>query len=108
MRAAVSELLPRGFAPGKIGIHGTSYGAAGTLLTVSEIREIGAVIADSSFADVRDVISGEMQRETELPSFLETSFFPVWTFLAANSIRLTYESPYRRILSERFLHGRFC
>ncbi len=58
-------------------------------MTVSEIREIGAVIADSSFADVRDVISGEIRRETEFLSFLETSFLPVWTFLAANSIRLT-------------------
>ncbi len=81
VRAAVNELSKRGFAPGKIGIHGTSYGAAVTLLAVPEIKEIGAVIADSSFADVRDVISGEIQRETGLPPFFGKILLPGVGFL---------------------------
>ena len=56
IRGAVDVLLSRGFEPGKIGIHGTSYGAATALLSAAVIPEIGGVLADSAFADVRDDI----------------------------------------------------
>jgi len=41
VRAAVNLLLKRGFRPGKIGIHGTSYGAATALLSAAVIPEVG-------------------------------------------------------------------
>ena len=80
--AAVNELRNRGFASGKIGIHGTSYGAAVSLLAAAEIPEIGGVVADSSFADVQDVISGEVHRETGLPLSLAKYFLPGVSFLS--------------------------
>ena len=66
LHAAVNLLLARGFKSGKIGFHGTSYGAATALLAAAEIPEVGAVVADSAFADVRDVMQGEVARKTGL------------------------------------------
>jgi|SRR5919106_906331 dipeptidyl aminopeptidase/acylaminoacyl peptidase len=66
VRAAVDLLLARGFRAGKVGVHGTSYGAATALLAAAEIPEVGAVVADSAFADVRDVMLGELTRRTGL------------------------------------------
>lgn len=48
-------------------MHGTSYGAAIALLAAAEIPEIGAVIADSAYADVRDLIATEVARRTHVP-----------------------------------------
>ncbi len=66
LHAAVNLLLARGFKAGKIGFHGTSYGAATALLAAAEIPEVEAVVADSAFADVRDVMLGEVARRTGL------------------------------------------
>lgn len=67
VRAAVDVLLEEGIEPGRIGIHGTSYGAAVALLAAPWIEEIGAVIADSSFATARDAVGAEITRRTGLP-----------------------------------------
>ena len=82
VRAAVNVLLDRGFVPGRIGIHGTSYGAAIALLAAADIQEIGAVIADSAFADVRDVISREIRRQTGLPTGVGNALLPGMRILA--------------------------
>ncbi len=63
VRAAVDILLQRGFKPGHIGIHGTSFGAGTALLATAAIPEVGAVVADSAFADVRDLMIGELDRK---------------------------------------------
>ena len=68
IRSAVDLLLNRGFAPGRIALYGTSYGAAMGLLAAAEIPEVGAVVADSAFADVRDLIASEVARRTPVPS----------------------------------------
>jgi len=68
IRAAVDLMLSRGFKARAIGIYGSSYGAATTILAAAEISEIGAIIADSSFADIRDVMLGEVERRTILSS----------------------------------------
>ncbi len=70
IRAAVDLLLAEGFAPGRIGIHGTSYGAATALLAAAAIPEIGAVVADSSWADMRDIMDVEIDDRTGLPAGL--------------------------------------
>lgn len=82
VRAAVNVLLDRGFAPGRIGIHGTSYGAATALLATPEIEEISGVIADSAFADFRDAIAGEIGRQLGLPSAFGEPLIPGLGILA--------------------------
>lgn len=69
-------LLDEGFKPGQIGVHGTSYGAAVALLAAPAIPEIAAVIADSSFADIHEVIGGELQRVTGLPAAMAEVMIP--------------------------------
>lgn len=64
VRAAVDILLDRGIEPGEIGLHGTSYGAATSLLAAAEIPEVGAVIADSSFSDMRDMMDAEIEKRS--------------------------------------------
>jgi len=59
--AAVRYLLGRGFKGGRIGIHGSSYGAATAILAAAYIPEIGAVAADSPFADIRDMMEQELR-----------------------------------------------
>jgi pimeloyl-ACP methyl ester carboxylesterase len=68
--AAVDLLLHKGIPPGRIALHGTSYGAAMAILAAAEIDQIGAVIADSAYADFRDVIAGEVGHRTLVPRFL--------------------------------------
>lgn len=99
VRAAVNELTERGFEAGKIGIHGLSYGAAVSLLAAPEIEEIGAVIADSAFADARDVITLEIQRETGLPLAIGELILPGVNVLA----RRLYALDIRKAAPERII-----
>ncbi len=68
VRGAVDLLLERGIEPGRIGVHGTSYGAATAILSAAAIPEVGAVVADSAFADVRDIMDEEIKTMTGVPS----------------------------------------
>lgn len=76
VRAAVDLLLAQGFRPGEIGIHGSSYGAGVTLLAVEDIEEIGAVISDSAFAAMSDVVGGELNRQTGAPPAVSRLLMP--------------------------------
>ena len=99
VRAAVNVLLDRGFASGTIGIHGTSYGAATALLAAADIQDIGAVIADSAWADVRDVIPGEIRREIGLPTAFGDALLPGVSILARwlYSVDMSRSAPERAI-----------
>jgi len=87
VQAAVDVLMERGYLAGKIGIHGLSYGAAVSLMAAAEVKEIGAVIADSSFGNVLDVVTGEIRRATNLPSAMAETLLPGIRLLA----RLLYD-----------------
>ncbi|OGA19298.1 MAG: hypothetical protein A3H32_04175 [Betaproteobacteria bacterium RIFCSPLOWO2_02_FULL_63_19] len=73
VRAAVDLLLARGFKPGAIGVHGTSYGAATALLAAADIPEVGAVVADSAFSDVRDLMTAQIESRTSAPTWLAST-----------------------------------
>ena len=113
VRGAVNLLLGRGFKPGRIGIHGTSYGAATALLSTAAIPEVGAVVTDSAFADMREVMDAEIERGTGVPSWLAKHFLrPGIAFVA----RLFYSLDFDAIAPEHavpsiaprpilFIHG---
>jgi dipeptidyl aminopeptidase/acylaminoacyl peptidase len=101
VRAAVNVLLSQGFRPGKIGIHGTSYGGAIALLAAADIPEIGAVVADSAFSDLLDIIEYAIERETRLPPILVKLLLPclkcrIWKLY---SLKLDEVSPEEAIAS---------
>jgi pimeloyl-ACP methyl ester carboxylesterase len=91
VRAAVDLLLGRGFEPERIGIHGTSYGAAVSLLAAAAIPEIGAVVADSAFADMRDIMYAQIQSKTGVPSQFARLLGPGLALLAWFIYSLDFE-----------------
>ncbi len=113
VRGAVNLLLARGFRPGRIGIQGSSYGAAVALLATAAIPEVGAVVAYSAFADVRDLMDAEIERKTGVPSRVTKLFLRPGIALVA---RLLYSLDFDAITPERavpeiaprpilFIHG---
>lgn len=113
VRAAVNLLLKRGFKPGRIGIHGTSYGSATALLSTAAIPEVGAVVADSAFADIRDIMDAQIEDRTGIPAWVARLFLrPGNAFVA----RVLYSLDLAEIPPERavpdiaprpilFIHG---
>lgn len=68
--SAVELLMTRGIPARHIALHGTSYGAAMAIVAAAEIPQIGAVVADSAYADIRDLIATEVGRRTLVPGFI--------------------------------------
>ena len=99
VKGAVKLLRAHGFEAGYIGIHGTSYGAATALLAAEQIPEIGAVIADSAFATISEVISKEFQTQTGLPASRARLFLPGMSWIAATqyAVDLNAAAPERVI-----------
>jgi len=52
----------KGFAPEKIGLFGTSLGAATVLIAMGEEPRVAATWEDSSYADINNVIDAELAR----------------------------------------------
>jgi fermentation-respiration switch protein FrsA (DUF1100 family) len=60
-----------------IGVLGFSMGAATTILTAAENDDIDAIIADSSYADLQDMMAPEFSKRTRFPAF----FLPPLLFM---------------------------
>ena len=73
---AYDFLVQRGAPPGKVGLLGWSLGGATVLLAAAEEPAIKAVVADSSFADVHDLIAQETARATVFPQWVVPVFVP--------------------------------
>ncbi|MHB1414953.1 MAG: alpha/beta hydrolase [Chloroflexota bacterium] len=78
VKGAVDYLESRG-APGRwVGTIGFSMGAATVLLAGPEDPRIRAVVADSGYADFRELVDGALPTESGLPAF----FTPITVFMA--------------------------
>ncbi len=73
---AYDFLVHRGASPGKVGLVGWSLGGATALLAAAEEPALRAVVADSSFADVHDLIAQETARATVFPQWIVPVFIP--------------------------------
>ncbi len=93
---AFDFLLSRGIEPDDIGLLGFSMGAATSLLTAAEEPRITALVADSPFADVADLIAQETARKTVFPEWLVPIFIPGMRLLA-NTL---YDIDIRQIVPE--------
>jgi dipeptidyl aminopeptidase/acylaminoacyl peptidase len=78
---AVDWLVARGFRPGRIGVLGISMGAATSIGAASEDDRIGALVADSSFAELASLVETHWTSETHLPAL----FLPVTKWLGKHS-----------------------
>src|SRR5262245_5836712 len=67
LQAALAFVRARGVAPGRIGLLCHSMGAATCLLTAPEAPEVGAVVSDSSYARLDDLLDAELPKGSGLP-----------------------------------------
>ncbi len=65
---AVKYIKEQGFE--KIGVLGFSLGAVSSLMAAAETEDIDAVVADSSFADLNDIMGPEFSKRTRAPRIL--------------------------------------
>ena len=79
---AFDYLVGRGVQAEKVGVLGFSMGAAAALLGVAEEPKIRAMIADSSYANVSDLIAQETARETPFPEWMVPVFVPGMDLMA--------------------------
>jgi fermentation-respiration switch protein FrsA (DUF1100 family) len=70
VEGAVAYLEGRGYS--RIGVLGFSLGAVSSLLAAAEDPDIKAVVSDSSFADLNDIMKPEFHARTKAPGFFLT------------------------------------
>jgi pimeloyl-ACP methyl ester carboxylesterase len=73
---AYDFLLSRGAEPGRVGLVGRSMGAGIAIMAAALEPGIAAVVADSPYAEVDDVIAQETARQTPAPRWLVPVFLP--------------------------------
>lgn len=67
---AVDFLLLRGYPPGRIGVLGASMGGVSAIAAAAEEPAIGALITDSAYASLDEVLAAQFTRLTKLPLFV--------------------------------------
>lgn len=82
LKGAVEYARARGFAPNQIGVIGWSMGAATTMVTAATTPEIKAIVIDSGYADLVDILNVQVPKESGLP--------PIFTFGILSMARLMY------------------
>ncbi|HET6404880.1 MAG TPA: alpha/beta fold hydrolase [Candidatus Thermoplasmatota archaeon] len=87
VRAALDHLEGRGVDMTRVALFGWSMGAAAALHAMPLAPEVRAVVADSSFARLTNVVSHELTSMTGLPTF---PFVPLIVHFAS---RMTAQSP---------------
>jgi pimeloyl-ACP methyl ester carboxylesterase len=96
--AAIRFLLSQEFKPGKIGIHAASYGASASIFATATIPEVdssvGALVLDSSFANINDVVEREIQRQFGLPAIATHALMPGIRFMAGQMYSLDLSGPF--------------
>jgi len=68
LEGAANFAKERGFT--HIGVLGFSLGAVTSILAAAEDQDIDAVVSDSSFADLTDIMKSEFSKRTKAPQFL--------------------------------------
>jgi pimeloyl-ACP methyl ester carboxylesterase len=69
---AYDFMRSRRYVAGKMAVIGDSEGAATVIGAAKELAPVGALVADSSFADLKPILDAQLPRNTRLPSI----FFP--------------------------------
>jgi dipeptidyl aminopeptidase/acylaminoacyl peptidase len=72
LKGAVGYILSRGYRTDQIGVIGWSMGGATTMVTAGTTPEIKAIVIDSGYADLVDILDVQIPRESGLP--------PIFTF----------------------------
>jgi uncharacterized protein len=84
---AVDFLLQRGFESGQIGVLGISLGGAAVIGAALEEPAIGALVVESTFADINLLIEPNWKTESGLPDFFLPGVFWMWRLLMGFDLR---------------------
>jgi fermentation-respiration switch protein FrsA (DUF1100 family) len=74
VRGALSWLNERGFAPGRVVLHGFSLGGA-TVLRAAPESGVAAVVEESAYADLPLILRQQLPKVSGLPSFFTPGIF---------------------------------
>lgn len=74
----VDFLLDKGFEPGKIAVMGISLGGAASVGAAAVEEAIGALILDSTFADLIELVEPNWVNESRLPMFFLGGAYIMW------------------------------
>ena len=74
----VDFLLDKGFQPGKIAVLGISLGGAASVGAAANEEAIGALILDSTFADLIQLVEPNWVNESRLPMFFLGGAYIMW------------------------------
>ena len=86
---AVDYLLEQGYAPGRIGVLGVSLGASTAVLAAADEPAIGALVADSAYARVDQIVERQYATQSPLmPFFLPGALLIGWLWLGVNLRRV--------------------
>jgi uncharacterized protein len=96
---AVDFLLARGYQPARIGIFGASMGGVSGIAAAATEPAIGAVVTDSAFADLDDVLRLQFRRLTRLPVCCLRGALVVARLLTG--VNLTARAPHRLVRAMR-------
>ena len=96
---AVDFLLEKGFARGNIAVLGISLGGAAVIGAASQEDAIGAVIIESTFADLQTLIDPNWKSESGLPSLFLPGVYWIWQ--VRFGINLREIKPVREIVKIR-------
>ena len=79
---AYDYLQSRGAEPHRVGVLGRSMGAGAAVLAAAAEPDIRALVLDSTYAQVHDLITFEIARKTPVPEWVAPVFIPGATLLA--------------------------
>jgi pimeloyl-ACP methyl ester carboxylesterase len=84
--AAVDFLARRGLAPQGVDLLGFSMGAATSMLTAAHEPRVRAVVEDSGYADLGDVLNDQVPKASGLPRwFTPGVVFMAWPLMGVNA-----------------------
>ncbi len=84
---AYDAVVSHGAEPGRVGLIGFSFGAGLAIMSAAEETGIAAVVADSPFADVGDLLAQETARTTPIPKTLAPIFLPAASLFRQPAVR---------------------
>lgn len=84
---AADWLEAQGFQPGSVGVLGVSMGAASAIGAAADDPEIGALVADCSYAAIEPLMRQHWTEASGLPDFLLPSTLFVGRFIVGDDLR---------------------